>query len=177
MENWNQQKQKNYKQTQIRTVLQINDQLEIIRTFKSVLEASTYLKKRRENIDWALKNGYRAYEYFWFWEDEWNDNWRPDLSLKRRHRRLYAYKVIGDKKYEFIGRYKNSKIAATDLQISPTNVRYVALGEKENVKGYFFSETPVNPNDEEIAIELEEQEESQPYNKFLEKKPIAKWRR
>lgn len=159
-------------------IYQIDNHLEIIEKFDSVTEIVNKFQKPRESFDQALRIGYKAFGFFWFWEKDWNKGLRPDFNRQQRNVTTYVYKYSEDynpnSEKVFIGRYKSAVVAADDLNISVSNIREVLKGNKLIHRNYYFSEHPLNVEDDNLADIQVEDENKFSYNKYLQKRPRFK---
>lgn len=143
-------------------ILQLDDDFNIVKewncSIKEIAESPIF-KTQRTSFDQALRKKMKAHGYYWMFRSEYDLGIRPPVEKQKRNKVVYAYLPQLAKKlvpreaplilgYTFISAYKNCVVASEDLNISVSNIRCVCDGKKLLHKGYYFSYTPLNPEDE-----------------------------
>ena len=173
-----------------RLIYKINDNLEIVETYKNVKEISISEKEKRANFDQALRKKIKAKGFYYIFKHEWDLGVRPDPNKQIRYQNIYAYlpseKITpllkeGDfsediKEYKFIGKFADAVEAAIYLEISVSNIRNVAqrkILDKFLVKkplllhrGYYFSYTPLSIEELDFKFTIPTQEQRKLYIGF-----------
>lgn len=133
-----------------RLIYQVNENLEIIGTWKSVKDinkSADFCYITRSSFDQALRKLIRGAGYYWIFKHQWDRGVRPNLNKQKRNIRVYAYKEGTG----FMGRFKNSVEVSDILDISVSNVREVLWGHKKIHKGYSFSYSSLRPEEDLIS--------------------------
>lgn len=124
------------------------NELVVVKEWSSVLEISSFFNCQRTAFDQALRKFMKSRGYYWIFKTDWDLGKRPNLEKRRNNVRIYAY-TYSDK--GFIGRFKNAVDCSQFLEISVSNIRIVAQGEKKVHKGYYFSYYPLHEGEDVLA--------------------------
>lgn len=148
-------------------ILQLNEDLEPIKTWNNKKEIADYFNKKIQGVDLALRKCVRFQGFYWVIKILYEEEGLRPLLTEKRNTAIYAYNPPEDilqryydyeeftqadfrkeglkEQFQFIGRFRNSVAAGDFLDLSVTNIRRVAKNELIFHKDYFFSFTPLMP--------------------------------